>query len=410
MPEQILVMGGCPYESIDGVRHYANHSRPRWHGHAVAHYLAAAGKRVTLLHTPSLYRYDTNIIHTDRYHEQPIVNTRQLLDAMIELAQSHRYDVILQLANIPAICPASTSEHKLKVKKDIDGTNPVLLDICGNIDISGILHDQLNAIACAGYNQHQSWFCHDPQHTIEPLHHLIRDALRLPAPDFATIIAQPGTSSNELAGRKIIVSSGPTVEFISTHGDCISNFSSGKQGYAIANALANMGAQVVLVSGPVQLPAPTHDNIITQYVESTRQMHDAIMLQLPADAYIGVAAVADFYVSKPDTLHLPPGKQSSLSLSQNPDILHTVATHPTQRPRKVIGFAAETHDLIDYARDKLKRKHVDAICANDASVASGDHNHITWITAHDTQHWITMSKIEVGRRIGLSLAAMLAHD
>jgi len=171
-----------------------------------------------------------------------------------------------------------------------------------------------------------------------------------------------------LAGVRVVVSAGPTYEDLDPV-RFLGNRSSGKMGFAIAAAAARRGADTVLVAGPVHLPTPV--GVARVDVRSAAQMHDAVLAALPADVYIGAAAVADFTprtvspqkikkVANPDTL--------VLELVRTPDILATVA-RAALRPRVVVGFAAETGDVEPYARGKLAAKGVDMIAANRVGVA-----------------------------------------
>jgi len=172
-----------------------------------------------------------------------------------------------------------------------------------------------------------------------------------------------------MIGRRIVVSAGPTFEDIDPV-RFLGNRSSGKMGFAIAAAAARRGAQVVLVAGPVALPTPAGLQRID--VRSASQMHAAVMAALPAEVYIGAAAVADFTPA-----HVAGGKIKkhaegdaglTLQLVRTRDILAEVAGHP-QRPRLVVGFAAETENVEGYARGKLERKKLDLICANRVGLA-----------------------------------------
>jgi phosphopantothenoylcysteine decarboxylase/phosphopantothenate--cysteine ligase len=170
-----------------------------------------------------------------------------------------------------------------------------------------------------------------------------------------------------LRGRRILVSAGPTFEDIDPV-RFIGNRSSGKMGFAIAESAARQDAEVVLVAGPVSLPTPAGVTRID--VRSAAQMHAAVMAALPADVYIGAAAVADF-----TPLSVAPGKIKKqagmdtlvLELVRTPDILAEVAVHPL-RPRLVVGFAAETDHVEQYARGKLEKKKLDLIAANRVGV------------------------------------------
>lgn len=217
-----------------------------------------------------------------------------------------------------------------------------------------------------------------------------------------------------LAGRRLLVTSGPTHEPIDPV-RYIANRSSGKQGHAIAAAAASAGAQVTLVSGPVNLPDPA--GVEVRHVETARQMLAAVEGALPVDAAIFAAAVADWRTAgeagqkmKKDGNGLP-----ALSLVENPDILATVAGLGNRRPRLVIGFAAETQNVVAYAQAKRARKGCDWIVANDVSKDSGikggvmgaDENAVHLITADRVEDWPTASKTEVARRLIARIADTL---
>lgn len=202
-----------------------------------------------------------------------------------------------------------------------------------------------------------------------------------------------------LAGRRVLVTSGPTHEPIDPV-RYIANRSSGKQGHAIATAAAAAGADVTLVSGPVNVPDPPKVKVIK--VESAREMLDAVEHALPVDVAIFAAAVADWRVAKAaqQKLKKQPGKSTpELPLVENPDILATISKRKTQRPKLVIGFAAETENIAANANAKLARKGCDWILANDVSpqsgVMGGDRNTITLVSASGTETWAPQSKEEV---------------
>jgi phosphopantothenoylcysteine decarboxylase/phosphopantothenate--cysteine ligase len=181
-------------------------------------------------------------------------------------------------------------------------------------------------------------------------------------------IAGPAIMSGRaLAGLRLLVSAGPTYEDIDPV-RFIGNRSSGKMGFAIAQAAARRKAQVVLVAGPVHLATP--EGVQRSDVRSAAQMHAAVLAALPADVYIGAAAVADFTppsVAGRKIKKQPGEKGLTLQLVRTRDILADVAAHP-QRPRLVVGFAAETDQVEVYARDKLERKRIDMIAANRVGV------------------------------------------
>ena len=192
---------------------------------------------------------------------------------------------------------------------------------------------------------------------------------------------QASESSPLFAGKKIMITAGPTQEALDPV-RYISNHSSGKMGYAIAQAAHNMGAEVTLVSGPVAIQPPAHVNVLN--VTSAQQMHDAVMLDIQQqDIFIACAAVADFRLADVPT-HKVKKKEGLLTLSfeQNPDILKAVAAQTN--PPFTLGFAAETHDVEAYAKGKLERKKLNMIAANDVSSSdlgfNSDRNALTVIT------------------------------
>jgi phosphopantothenoylcysteine decarboxylase / phosphopantothenate---cysteine ligase len=213
-----------------------------------------------------------------------------------------------------------------------------------------------------------------------------------------------------LAGRRVLVTSGPTNEPIDPV-RYIANRSSGKQGHAIAAAAASAGAEVVLVSGPVNIPDPP--GVAVKKIETARQMLEAVEKSLPADVAIFAAAVADWRAERPSDSKIKKqaGRTPTLALTENPDILSTIAHRKSGRPRLVIGFAAETDDLIANAKAKLARKGCDWILANDVSPATGimggDINTIHLITPGGIEAWPPQSKNEVARFLVERIAAAL---
>ena len=214
-----------------------------------------------------------------------------------------------------------------------------------------------------------------------------------------------------LSGRRILVTSGPTREPIDPV-RYIANRSSGAQGSAIAAALAGLGAEVVFVTGPAAVPPPAGVQVIR--VETARQMADAVTGALPVDAAIFAAAVADWRVAsaaggkiKKDGSGRPP----ELRLAENTDILATVAGLGKGRPRLVVGFAAETDDVIANATAKRARKGCDWILANDVSpesgIMGGDENAVTLITDQGAEDWPRMGKDQVARRLATRIAQAL---
>jgi phosphopantothenoylcysteine decarboxylase / phosphopantothenate---cysteine ligase len=217
--------------------------------------------------------------------------------------------------------------------------------------------------------------------------------------------------SRPLAGKHALVTSGPTHEPIDPV-RYIANRSSGRQGHAIAAALEELGARVTLVSGPVSVPDPV--GVATRHVESAQQMLDACQSALPADVAIFAAAVADWRVAGAATgkiKKVPGAEPPALELVANPDILATIARRGPRRPRLVIGFAAETDDLMANAQAKRERKNADWIVANDVSPATGimggEENVVHLITADGIEDWPRLPKQDVARRLAVRIATAL---
>jgi phosphopantothenoylcysteine decarboxylase / phosphopantothenate---cysteine ligase len=218
--------------------------------------------------------------------------------------------------------------------------------------------------------------------------------------------------SGALAGRRVVVTSGPTSEPIDPV-RFIANRSSGKQGHAIAAAAAAVGAEVVLVSGPVNLPDPPRVTVV--HVESARQMLAAVEKALPADVAVFAAAVADWRPRQESHKKLKKqARPPTLELVENPDILSIVAHSKSNRPGLVVGFAAETDDLLANAKAKLVKKGCDWIVANDVSPASGimggDMNTVHLVTADGVESWPPSSKEDVARSLVERIAASLKES
>ncbi|MCW8282471.1 MULTISPECIES: bifunctional phosphopantothenoylcysteine decarboxylase/phosphopantothenate--cysteine ligase CoaBC [Agrobacterium] len=213
-----------------------------------------------------------------------------------------------------------------------------------------------------------------------------------------------------LKGKTAIVTSGPTHEPIDPV-RYIANRSSGKQGHAIAAALAELGADVTLVSGPVTIADPAGVTVI--HVERAEEMRDAVISRLPSDIAVMVAAVADWRVagSSEQKIKKQPGDAPpALQLTENPDILKTVGHHEN-RPKLVVGFAAETQDVEKNGRAKLERKGADYIVANDVSaqtgIMGGDRNSVKIISAEGVEAWPDLDKAEVAKRLAAFVAEKL---
>ncbi|MBW8850399.1 MAG: bifunctional phosphopantothenoylcysteine decarboxylase/phosphopantothenate--cysteine ligase CoaBC [Xanthomonadales bacterium] len=208
-------------------------------------------------------------------------------------------------------------------------------------------------------------------------------------PDIVAALAEADAAVQDLAGVRLLISAGPTFEDLDPV-RFIGNRSSGKMGFAIAAAAARRGADVTLIAGPVSLCAPAGVRRVD--VRSAAQMRDAVLGALPADVYIGAAAIADYTprIVSPQKIKktAQSGDGLTVELVRTPDVLAEVAAH-AQRPRVVVGFAAETNDVEHYARDKLVRKRLDMIAANQVGRAGcgfeSDDNALTVIDA-ETSH------------------------
>jgi phosphopantothenoylcysteine decarboxylase/phosphopantothenate--cysteine ligase len=214
-------------------------------------------------------------------------------------------------------------------------------------------------------------------------------------------------SAGPLAGKHALVTSGPTQEPIDPV-RFVSNRSSGRQGFAIAAALAALGARVTCVSGPVALADPP--DVAVHRVETAIEMLAACQAALPADVGIFAAAVADWRVAEAAPRKLKKGEaEPVLRMTENPDILATIARHPS-RPRLVIGFAAETHEVLQHAAAKRLRKGADWIVANDVSgdVMGGADNRVHLVTEAGIEDWPRLPKHEVAARLAHRIAEALA--
>jgi len=241
-----------------------------------------------------------------------------------------------------------------------------------------------------------------------------RGRMAEPQEILAAITARLG-QSGRLAGRRVIVTSGPTHEPIDPV-RYIANRSSGAQGSAIAAALHALGAEVVLVTGPATAPLPVGPKVIR--VGSAREMLAAVEAALPAQAAVFAAAVADWRVASASGSKIKKdgsGRVPALELSENPDILKTVAhLPPGKRPVLVVGFAAETDDVVANATAKRARKGCDWIVANDVrpetGIMGGSENAVTLITGEGAEEWPRASKAEVARRLADRIADALDRE
>jgi phosphopantothenoylcysteine decarboxylase / phosphopantothenate---cysteine ligase len=219
-------------------------------------------------------------------------------------------------------------------------------------------------------------------------------------------------AAGPLTGKTVLVTSGPTHEPIDPV-RYIANRSSGAQGTAIAAALRDLGARVLFVTGPADVPPPAGVKVIR--VETARHMLDAVQAALPADVAVMAAAVADWRVANAAGSKLKKdgtGKAPALEFAENPDILATVSQMAMGRPRLVVGFAAETDDVVAHAVAKRARKRCDWIVANDVSpgtgIMGGSENAVVLITEQGQEAWPRMAKEAVARRLAQRIAEALA--
>lgn len=232
---------------------------------------------------------------------------------------------------------------------------------------------------------------------------------RMSEPDFITAqVAEFLGATAPLKGKHAIVTSGPTHEPIDPV-RYIANRSSGKQGHAIAAALRALGCDVTLISGPVEIADPV--GVQTIHVESARDMLAAVEAAPTADIFVGAAAVADWRVADAADQKIKKVAGAALpdfDLVENPDILSTAAQPGPNRPALVIGFAAETENLVEHARAKLAKKGCDWICANDVSADKGtfggDQNTVHLITRSGVEEWPTQSKQDVAQQLSRRIA------
>lgn len=217
-----------------------------------------------------------------------------------------------------------------------------------------------------------------------------------------------GPGARPLAGRRALVTSGPTREAIDPV-RYLSNHSSGKQGHAIAAALAGLGAETSLITGPVALPDPAGVSVV--HVESAADMLVSCQAALPAEIAVCAAAVSDWRIATAasEKLKKDRGGPPALELTENPDILRTLSQAENRRPGLVVGFAAETEKVVEHAVEKRQRKGCDWILANDVSPETGtfggDSNVIHFVHEDGVEDWPRMTKQEVADRLAIRIAA-----
>ncbi len=393
----LLVIGGgiAAYKSLDLIR------RLRERGASVRCILTAGAQNfITPLAASAISGQRTHTDLFDREDEADIGHIKLARDADLVVVAPATANLMAKMAQGQADDLASTVL--------LATTLPILIAPAMNVRMWLHRATQRNLATLKG----------DGVHVVGPNEGAMAEAeygpgrLAEPLEIVAAVEALLAPRAGALAGKRVLVTSGPTHEPIDPV-RYIANRSSGKQGHAIARAAAEAGAEVTLVSGPVSIPDPAGVAIVR--VESAREMLAAVEAALPADIGIFAAAVADWRSAgeaaekmKKDGNALPP-----LQLVENPDILATVARRNEGRPPLVVGFAAETQNVIAYAQAKLAKKGCDLIVANDVSpeagVMGGDRNTVHLVSAAGVETWPTLTKDEVARRLVAHLAGLHAQ-
>jgi phosphopantothenoylcysteine decarboxylase / phosphopantothenate---cysteine ligase len=254
----------------------------------------------------------------------------------------------------------------------------------------------------------------EPADILVAIETMLRGDTSIPLPEGAWADVS-GEGARPLSGKHIVITSGPTHEPIDPV-RYIANRSSGKQGHAIAAAAAAAGARVTLISGPVSIADPF--GVSTVHVETASEMQKAVASAMPCDVFIGAAAVADWRVASSAADKMKKGKDGppALALTENADILAGIAGMKQGRPRLVVGFAAETTNVVAYAQAKLAKKGCDMIVANDVSlggetkggVMGQAKNTVHLVDAKGVESWPTMGKEAVAERLVARIAALLS--
>ncbi|MEA2759431.1 MAG: phosphopantothenoylcysteine decarboxylase / phosphopantothenate---cysteine ligase [Methylobacteriaceae bacterium] len=407
----LLVIGGgiAAYKVLDLIR------RLRERGASVrAAMTKAAGEFVTPLSVASLTGdkvYDDLFSLTDEAEMGHIELSR---DADLVVVAPATADLLAKLANGLASDLASTlliaTDKKVLVAPAMNlrmWLHPATQRNTATLRADGVLFVGPNDgdMACG---EHGPGRMAEPMEIVAAITAALESDTAIPLPP--GIGARAAGPNGALAGRRVVITSGPTHEPIDPV-RYIANRSSGKQGHAIARAAAEAGADVALISGPVNLPDPP--GVRTSHVQTAREMLSAVDAALPADIFVATAAVADWRMAEAGASKIKKsgnGGARSLSLVENPDILATIAHRNHERPKLVVGFAAETNDVLAHARKKLDAKGCDIIVANDVSpstgIMGGDTNTIHIVTRGGVDSWPTLDKDEVARR----LIARLARD
>ena len=404
----LLIIGGgiAAYKSLELIR------RLREKGYVVRAVLTKAAQRfITKLSAGSLTGetvYDDLFALTDEAAMGHIELSR---DADLIVVAPATADILAKMAHGLADDLASTlllaTDKKILAAPAMNvrmWLHPATARNAGILRRDGIafVGPEDGAMACGEFGPGRM---SEPEAILAAIEEMLASDTRIPLP-----AALSGQAAKTLAGRRVIVTSGPTHEPLDPV-RYIGNRSSGKQGHAIAAAAAAAGAEVVLISGPVALADPS--GVTAIHVNTALEMLREVEAALPADIFIGAAAVADWRPAEISTSKLKKGAGNGipLPLAKNPDILATVGRRPKGRPALVAGFAAETEKLLENAQGKLAAKNCDLIVANDVGVEpdvlGGDKNKVHILTEQGHESWPLMAKEEIARRLIAKLAGML---
>jgi hypothetical protein len=385
--KNILIVSGFVIQTIDGVTHYENTNF-----NADLHIKAEK----------YLENLNNNIFHLKFYKK----NTQEVLLEISNYLKTNKIDLVLQLANVPFILPSNLYEEKLKIKNN----NLVPFNIKGNINLLKDLANSFKNIEFIGLSYNNSHYNIELQVLNSTNKYLdLINWLNTANASYVDDYFYKNiniTQNNILNNKKIVVTAGRTLDVITTNKDALSNFATGTQGVEIAIALANLGANIVLIAGIVEVALPRHPNITIINVKSTMQMYNKVINHLPCFCFISNAAVNDFENTDLQNISIQENEEQILYLKPTIDILKSVGNHNTNRPNLVIGFAAETDEgnIKKYASTKLVSKNCNLIVANMVGsiikrigVAN---NKVFFITHNNIADYGIITKQEVGKLIG----------
>lgn len=367
----IAVLGGQIRETVDSFRFYANLARPKDLGRKTAEALRQAGHDVTLIDADG--------------------DTATLMQAAEKLSRRKTFDAVLQLALIPpVVCPAPAGHKIAKTGHE----RHLLFRVRGNIDATAALKRIFPGARIAGFDARQNWFGPEDFKKWLP----------------AARQEKAAPSAKPMDKNRIIVTTGPTREPLDRKGTVITNGFTGLQGQEIARALARMGYDVTLVSGPCLHPHPEHPRIAVASVETYAQMSRTVLrlLQQKPLAYISAAAIADFSLRPAALPDLDPGEEYDLPLAENHSLVGQVAGHRL-RPPVVVSFAAQSpQNVLDYACKKFEKLGVDMTVANPIGEGQDPaRNKISLITRGGIRSLPNMSKAGTAHVIARAVADLL---